>query len=264
MGRLRSAEMHWILSRLPKQIRVQGVFTMGQSEGAMAVARFDDRRYGAMIQGRIISAFSVEYCYFTPTREAATYGGSPDVPTLNIIGDADQFFGPIDSVALSVCKEKGNGGWGADNFTGNGFKEMKRQKMRRGLVAVLEGAKHDASETHDNFLRCLLRAFLASPHECHRIVDQWKPDKYLMSKVKVLESDESLGGARLLISVGKMDFPAKLHYGQEILHRQVLALKKERENRGKSLGAAARRLTVVNGSGGSDRYAALDNYGAMG
>merc|ERR1719401_2686382 len=164
--RHRSAEMNWILGRLPQQICVRGVFIMGQSEGAMSVARFDDRKYGAMIRGRIISAFSVEYCYFTPTREAATYGGDPEVATLNLIGDADQFFGPLDSVALSVAKDKDKGGWGSDNFTGNGFKEMKRKKLRRGLVCVMEGAKHDASETHDNFLRDVLRAFLATPSDC--------------------------------------------------------------------------------------------------
>mmetsp|Transcript_137047 Transcript_137047/g.356021 ORF Transcript_137047/g.356021 Transcript_137047/m.356021 type:complete len:510 (+) Transcript_137047:90-1619(+) len=219
--RLRSAEMHWILSRLPKRIRVQGVFTMGQSEGAMAVARFDDRRYGAMIQGRIISAFSVEYCYFTPTREAATYGGSAEVPTLNIIGDADQFFGPIDSVALSVCKEKGHGGWGADNFTGNGFKEMKRQKLRRGLVCVLEGAKHDASETHDNFLRDLLRAFLTSPSNCHQIPERWEPDAYLHSAIKVLERDTEDHGVRVLLKVGQMPISPQTHYGTELLLREA-------------------------------------------
>jgi len=219
--RLRSAEMNWILGHLPLHMCIRGVFTMGQSEGAMTVARFDDRKYGAMIRGRIISAFSVEYCYFTPTREAATYGGSEEVATLNIIGDADQFFGPKDSVAASVCNQKSGGGWGSDNLTGNGFKEMKRKKLRRGLVAVLAGARHDPSETHDNFLRDLLRAFLATPSDCHRIVDQWRCDEYLTSKVKVESLDTEGGGFRMLIKVGKMDLPSTLPYKEEMLKRIV-------------------------------------------
>jgi len=205
--RLRSSEMHWILKSLPLQTKVRGVYIMGQSEGAMTVARFDDRRYGSMIRGRIISAFSVEYCYFTPTREAGTYGGNPEVATLNIIGDADQYFGPIDSVALSVAGQKDAGGWGADNFTGNGFKEMKRKKLRRGLVAVLEGAKHDASETHDNFLRELLRAFLESPDSCHTIPEQWDPDPYLREQIELLEVDSEDRGFRVLVKVKNFDEP---------------------------------------------------------
>jgi len=224
--RLRSAEMHWILKRLPQQVCVRGIFTMGQSEGAMAVARFDDRRYGAMIRGRIISAFSVEYCYFTPTREAGTYGGCPEAATLNIIGDADQYFGNIDSVALKVSQEKGNGGWGSDNLTGNGFKEMNRRKMRRGLVCVLEGAKHDASETHDNFLRDLLRAFLATPSDCHRIPEQWVQDPYLQSKIEVVDTDTAHHGFRVLMKVGRMDLPSETPYRQALLTRQAMRRKK--------------------------------------
>jgi len=227
--RMRSSEMHWILGRLPMQMRVRGVFTMGQSEGAMTVARFDDRRYGAMIRGRIISAFSIEYCYFTPTREAGQFGGNPEVATLNIIGDADQYFGPNDSVAKSVQGLKG--GWGSEDLTGNGFKQMKRQGIRRGLAVVLEGAKHDASETHDNFLRDLLRSFLASPHECHRIPDQWVFDRYLTSKVEVLEADSVGGGGRTLVKVGKMDIDSKTPYAKEIQKRQLITIRKEAEER---------------------------------
>jgi len=219
--RMRRAEMHWILGHLPSYMCCRGVFTMGQSEGAMTVARFDDQRYGAMIRGRIISAFSVEYCYFTPSREAAQYGGSEDVPTLNIIGDCDQFFGPIDSVALSVNQQRDKGGWGADTFTGNGFKQMKRQHLRRGLVAVLEGARHDPSETHDNLLRDLLRAFLTSAGDCHRIHEQFKCCKYLSSKVTVVDTCSEHHGLRTLIKVGKMDFPSTVPHSRELLLRIV-------------------------------------------
>ena len=62
--------------------QAMGVTLFGTSEGAMTVHRFDDRRYGAMITGRIVNAFGCENCYFTPTAEAAKLGGSRDVPTL--------------------------------------------------------------------------------------------------------------------------------------------------------------------------------------
>jgi len=219
--RMRSGEMHWILGHLPQYIKKNGVFTMGQSEGAMTVARFDDRRYGAMIRGRIISAFSVEYCYFTPSPEAALYGGNPEVPTLNIIGDADQYFGNIDSVAKAVSEDKAHGGYGDDVITGNGFKNMKKQQLRRGMVAVMQNAKHDASETHDNFLRDLLRAFLSAPGDCHRIPSLWRHCDYLTSKVHVVERDSEGVGERLLIYCDELDFPSTLPYQRELAYRQL-------------------------------------------
>jgi len=60
--RERAALLGVILDRLPVFIKKRGVFLAGTSEGAMTVARYNDRRHGKMINGRIISAFSVEYC----------------------------------------------------------------------------------------------------------------------------------------------------------------------------------------------------------
>eukprot|EP00933_Yihiella_yeosuensis_P070581 TRINITY_DN78705_c0_g1_i1.p1 TRINITY_DN78705_c0_g1~~TRINITY_DN78705_c0_g1_i1.p1 ORF type:complete len:733 (+),score=145.86 TRINITY_DN78705_c0_g1_i1:55-2199(+) len=243
--RMRRAEMHWILGHLPMSIAKNGIFTMGQSEGAMTVARFDDQRYGAMIRGRIISAFSVEYCYFTPTEEAALYGGSLEVPTLNIIGDADQYFGNIDSVAKSVSEQKDAGGYGADVITGNGFQTMKKQMMRRGLVTVLEGAKHDASETHDNFLRDLLRAFLTAPGMCINIDDLWKHCPYLSKKLEVVERDTEGGGERVLCKVGKMDFPATMPHARELLYRHVGHLRTKDERRQKEIDNACQEAHAI-------------------
>lgn len=220
--RLRSAEMNWILGRLPTQMKLRGVFTMGDSEGGMAVARFDDSRYGAMIRGRIISAYGAEYCYYTPNREASGFGGSPDVATLNLIGDKDDYFGPASSgsVAAKVAAMKDQGGWG-DPPTGNTFAAMKRQKIKAGLVCVLEGGRHDVSETHDNFLRDVLRAFLSSPHRCDSIVEQWKVCPYLSSKVHVIEQDREAPGRRTIVKVDTMDIDIKTPYGEELLLRDV-------------------------------------------
>lgn len=218
--RMRRDEMHWILGRLPSHMKKHGVFTMGQSEGAMTVARFDDQRYGEMIRGRIISAFSVEYCYFTPTPDAAMFGGSLDVPTLNIIGDADQYFGNLDSVAKSVSEMKDKGGYGEDVITGNSFKNMKKQQLRCGVVAVLTSAKHDPSETHDNLLRDLLRIFLISPADCHRIPWLLSHCPYLLKKLKVEEEDGE-AKQRVLVRFGEMDFPSTLPYHRELVYRQM-------------------------------------------
>ena len=58
---VRRNELHFLLKRLPKQVHSWGVILMGTSEGAMSVYRFDDQRYGDLIQGRVINAFAGEY-----------------------------------------------------------------------------------------------------------------------------------------------------------------------------------------------------------
>ena len=132
---LRRSELHFIIARLPKWVLAQGFYLGGTSEGAMTVCRFDDQRYGDLIVGRFINSFSMEYCYFTPEAEAGLLGGRLDIPTLNIIGTKDEYFGAVDSVAKIVAE---NGGYGDRHLTGNGFKTMVRQGVDTGLVCVLE------------------------------------------------------------------------------------------------------------------------------
>jgi len=215
---MRNAEMHWILSRLPTQMKIRGVFTMGDAEGAMSVARFDDHRYGSMIRGRIISAFGAEYCHYTPTREAAGFGGSPKVATLNIIGEKDDYFGPAGSVASRVAYMKDRGGWGADRLAGHAFKAMGDQQVERGLVCVLQEGGRDCSDTHDNFLRDVLRSFLASPNDCHAVAEQWRFCPYLSSIVTVMEAHNKDGCGRVLCYVGNAE-DSRLPYGRELLRR---------------------------------------------
>lgn len=251
MFRKRSCEMHWILGRLPQRMKARGVFTMGQAEGAMTVARFDDRRYGAMLRGRIISAFSVEFSCLTPSRDAAQFGGSVEVATLNLVGDADRYIGPKQSVAKRGRESTAPGavGWGASAITGNAFAQMRRQRLKCGLVVVMEGAGHDASETHDNFLRDLLRAFLASPRECYRIAEQWLPDAYLSSKVSVADDDDpGDGGRRVLLRVSSPDVDPKIEYGEEVFNRQRWSAKVGRARRAQPPGEAP--AAAVQASGG--------------
>jgi hypothetical protein len=127
----RSKELHFVLSHLPKFCGSMGVFIAGTSEGAMTVARFDDKSFGTLINGRIISAFSVEYCYFTPTEAAAEFGGATDIPTLQLIGDCDEYFGIKDSIAQLIAQDPTTG-YGNKDSKGHAFETMKRQGMEFG------------------------------------------------------------------------------------------------------------------------------------
>merc|ERR1711920_1200831 len=89
------------------------------------------------------------------------------------------------------------------------------------MGCVLEGAKHDASETHDNFLRDVLRAFLSSPSNCHQIPDRWEPDSYLHSLIKNIERDTKGVGIRVLMNIGQMPIPSTTRYGTELLLRET-------------------------------------------
>merc|ERR1712048_831423 len=115
---------------------------MGTSEGAMVLSRFDDQRYGSLINGRVLSAYSVEYCYFTPDAEAARFGGNLNVPTLNIIGTHDEYFGVHGSIAQGVAAS----GHGTLDLHGHAFQTMLRQGMPCGCVCTFEGGKHDLTK----------------------------------------------------------------------------------------------------------------------
>ena len=130
---MRRRELHWTIEKLPRWIRMQGFYLGGCSEGAMTVSRFDDQRYGDQLLGRFIISFSIEYCYFTPTPEDGRLGGNLDVPTLNIIGTEDEFFGAKNSVAALVQADKERG-FGDVKLDGHGFDTMMEQEVSTGRV----------------------------------------------------------------------------------------------------------------------------------
>lgn len=214
----RRSELHTILSAFPPSADSLGVFIMGTSEGAMTVARFDDQRYGPMINGRIISAFSVEYCYFTPTPEDGQFGGNLEVPTLNLIGDADQYFGVQDSIAQNVSKD-GASGYGNQHLTGNAFQTMLKQGMTNGCVCVFEGGKHDLTETHDNALRQILRTFITTPGHCHCLPYIWRRDPGLREQMEGLIRPEHSKLA--LVRVKKSMFSQKENFEHEKTLHQI-------------------------------------------
>lgn len=219
--RERASELHYVLGHMPQFVDQTGVYLMGTSEGAMTVARFDDQRYGPLINGRIISAFSVEYCYFTPTPQAGEFGGSMEVPTLQLIGSHDQYFGCHDSIAQLVAKDPVHG-YGDKQLKGNAFETMKRQGMDKGCCCVFEGGMHDLTVTHDNALRDIFSTFFSRPGRIHHLHEIWSNDGALAQQLEVLdkhglqtrEGKSSFGGI-LLCWIKKSTFPQTIPKSKE-------------------------------------------------
>lgn len=184
---LRRSELHFIIQRLPQYMKTRGFFLGGTSEGGMSVARFDDQRYGEMVCGRFINSFSIEYNYFTPKPEAGEIGGQLDVPTLNIIGTKDEYFGAQDSVAKLVAQDTLRG-YGNKLLTGHGYDTMVRQGVEAGLVCVLEDGVHSPCNTHDNFLRQLFDIFFARPESIWELDAIWSVDPTMRDLLQVKQS----------------------------------------------------------------------------
>lgn len=169
--RERARELHQVLLALPRFARRNGVHLVGMSEGAAVCARFDERKGRVPVRSRSLLSACLEYCYFTPTPQAAQLGGSLQVPTLNVVGDSDPFFGEVDSIAQKVAADPK--GYGTHNFTGNGFCALSEQQVKDVLVVVPSTNQHDLTRTHDDLLRQLLGNFLQNPIGCARLGAEW-------------------------------------------------------------------------------------------
>jgi len=184
---LRRSELHFTIRNLPQFIKTRGFFLGGTSEGGMTIARFDDQRYGEQVCGRFINSFSCEYNYFCPTPQAGELGGQTDVPTLNIIGTKDQYFGPEDSVAKIVALDK-KSGYGNRNMVGHGYNTFVKQGVESGLVVLLEDGVHSPCNTHDNFLRQLFDIFFARPGSIWELDAIWDSDPSMKDVLQVRQS----------------------------------------------------------------------------
>jgi hypothetical protein len=80
--------------------------------------------------------------------EDAGIAGSPTIPSLNIIGYSDEYFGYQDSVSTSVASV---GEY--PPITGNAFDAFVAAGLEWGLVAHLEGGRHGLTWTHDTVIR---------------------------------------------------------------------------------------------------------------
>lgn len=182
---VRRAELHFTLSRLPRFASHVGVVIMGTSEGAMTVSRFDDQRYGSMIVGRIIASYAAEFCYMHSRPEDGLLGGQKDVPTLNLIGSHDEFFGPpahgtfSGSAASIIAGAAVKQGWGKVNITGNAYRSMAEQGVLSGLTVTFPGAKHDITLSHNHAVRDIFLDFLQQPHRCASVLARWETHPFL-------------------------------------------------------------------------------------
>jgi len=208
---LRRSELHFTIKTLPLWIKTKGFFLGGTSEGAMTVARFDDQRYGDMVCGRFINSFSVEYCYFTPTPEDGMIGGQTKIPTLNIIGTKDQYFGAEDSVAKLVSEDTDTG-YGSTNLQGHAYNTFCRQGMSDACVCLLENGVHSPCKSHDNFLRTLFDTFFSRPHDIWELDKIWAVDPTMAELVQLRQTtrnDPSPTNVTYLF-VPHMKFPQKM------------------------------------------------------
>jgi hypothetical protein len=204
---LRRADLHYVIKRLPHYAKLQGFFLGGTSEGAMTIARFDDQRYGGQLIGRFINSFSIEYNYFTPTPEDGMLGGQTNVPTLNIIGTNDEYFGAIESVAKVVADSSGD-----PALEGHGYATLVSQGCSSALVAVLDEGVHGPCVTHDNFLREVFDVFFTRPGAIHQLPDIFnlEPSKAWMLQTVRSTSDDTSSCNVTHVHVNKMLFPSQI------------------------------------------------------
>lgn len=190
----------------------------------MTCARFDDQRYGGMLIGRFINSFSIEYCYFTPREVDGRLGGQLDVPTLNIIGTHDEYFGNIESVAKLVAEDPETG-FGKANLDGHGYSTLVEQGCTSGLVAYLEGGVHGPCATHDNFLRDLFMTFFTRPGAIYKLPRIWSLEptkKVLVELLKSTEQDPTPVNVALM-HVPVMKFP-QIYSLRQVEHFRELAM----------------------------------------
>jgi hypothetical protein len=215
---LRRADLHYVIKRLPHYAKLQGFFLGGTSEGAMTIARFDDQRYGGQLIGRFINSFSIEYNYFTPTPEDGMLGGQTDVPTLNIIGTNDEYFGAIESVAKVVADSTGEA-----PLEGHGYATLVSQGCTSALVAVLDEGVHGPCVSHDNFLREVFEVFFTRPgaiHQLPEIFDSEPSKAWILRPVQSTVDDLSSCNVTH-VHVNKMLFPSQISH-REIDHMRDL------------------------------------------
>jgi len=231
---LRRSELHFTIRTLPLWVKTKGFFLGGTSEGAMTISRFDDQRYGDMICGRFINSFSIEYCYFTPTPEDGQIGGQLKVPTLNIIGTKDQFFGAEDSVAKLVSEDDETG-YGSKNLTGHGYNTLWKQGLTDACVCFLENGVHSPCNTHDNFLRQLFDVFFSRPHDIWELDKIWSIDPTMAELVELKQTtrNDPTPTNVTQVFVPKMKFPQKMSLREVQAMRMVAKyddkIKKEME-----------------------------------
>lgn len=171
--RIRHAELAYTLRHLPQYVKREGVTLVSMSEGSVVASAFDDAPFADVVRCRIFIAWSCERNYFNLDRPQSEIGiaGHKDIPTLNIIGTDDEFFGEQHSIAEAVAAAVPH----HPPITGHALHTMVKQGVKFGLVAHLEGGRHNLTFSHDQVLRELMADFVRRPHlACRALPQLWQ------------------------------------------------------------------------------------------
>jgi hypothetical protein len=142
----------------------------------MVTSRYYHADLHPKLTSMIISGWSCEFNYFVSCAEHAHICGdqcSKDIPILNVNGDVDAYFGPVDSVSSRVSANTTHG-YGAAEITGSCRKAMDMQSFKHTVAVNMPPAGHSILYSHDNALRSVFADFLRHPktpsewHSIHR------------------------------------------------------------------------------------------------
>ena len=106
--------------------------------------------------------------------------GDASIPTLNLVGCDDQYFGRTNSVASKVAEVSD-----LPAVHGHAFETMVSKGIKHGLVCHFEGAVHTLLHTHDSVVREVLADFLQRPHHtCLKLPIHWEKIPHLRSLIR--------------------------------------------------------------------------------
>eukprot|EP00951_Prasinocladus_malaysianus_P011369 scaffold83965_cov43-Prasinocladus_malaysianus.AAC.1 len=195
---LRQAELAHILRLMPSSFRRQGVTLIGSSEGAVVLSSFQDEPFVDILNSRVILAYPCEANYWTYFRpEDAGIAGDPSIPTLNLIGCDDQYFGRTASVAAKVAELSD-----LPAVRGHAFETMVEKGLSYGLVCHFEGAVHTLLRTHDSVVREILTDFLQRPaFACRKLPVHWERFTHLQSLIRRYRRHQQPGCSVLYVRI---------------------------------------------------------------
>merc|ERR1711964_412033 len=130
----------------------------------MTAAKYHNAALDSQLSGRIITSYSCEFNYFTSCAENAKICGDQckkTTPQLNVIGEADHYFGNH-SGSISYDVAAASNGYGGP-ITGNCRKAYNDQQFTKSTVVVFPGVDHGLTYSHGNALRSILADFLTTP-----------------------------------------------------------------------------------------------------
>lgn len=168
---LHKREMDYLLDNYEKSFGAAPtrVFLFGNSEGGMVASRYTHPKLvkdwkresgsGLAMRGRILSAWSCEDNYFVSCSDSRKIG-EPTVPVLNLLSDADPYFGNVTGNKGSVSALVGSR-TGAP-LTGSCAAKMRNQGVK-GVAIKLKQPYHGNLNLAGSFFRAAVVGFVRNP-----------------------------------------------------------------------------------------------------